>query len=254
MKKLIAAIMAILGTALLTIICVAETGSDFSASLTEMIKKYQKDDFVGSIIMQIDNSMMYVDGKEIVIDEDGTTTPILIDGSAMVPLRAISEALGYNVSYDADNSKITIQYGIMTADMQIGDNHIKISYENNIYDEKVIDINAKPFINEFNRTMVPLRPIVENIFAGSVVWNGKNQSMYITKDFQTKRLVVQGQDDDMDFSRYEPVEIIKNDKNMYVLQLDMNTPDILVKQYCDEIGKLQGVEYAEPDQYVVVTY
>ena len=59
------------------------------------------------IQMQINNKKMYVDGNEVVLD----VPPMLVDDSrTLVPIRAISEALGQNVEWDNETQSITI-YG-----------------------------------------------------------------------------------------------------------------------------------------------
>ena len=242
-----AAVIAILIIISFAGVFAADDNMDFYISLSAMVNNYVKDDFVSTVIMQINSNTMSISGKEIPVDEDSATTPLLVNDITMIPLRAICEALGYNVSYDDDSGRISIQYGDMTAEMYLGKSQIKISYDNGVIEDQIIDIKAEPIINDFDRTMVPARATVENIFAGGITWKDEDQTIYITKDYQTKRLVVMSDDPVMDFSEYGPVEIIKDEDNMYVLQFDMNTPDILVKQYCDEIGKREGVEFAEPD-------
>lgn len=55
----------------------------------------ENDDVVATIIMQIDKNSMKVDEEEKVLD----VAPVLADGRTLVPVRAISEALGVNVEW-----------------------------------------------------------------------------------------------------------------------------------------------------------
>lgn len=55
----------------------------------------EEDDVVTTIVMQIDKNSMMVDEEEKVLD----VAPTLVDGRTLVPVRAISEALGVNVEW-----------------------------------------------------------------------------------------------------------------------------------------------------------
>ena len=58
--------------------------------------------------LQIDNPKMLVGGAEQQIDELGST-PVIIDGRAVVPLRPVIEALGGTVLWDEDLRLLTIR-------------------------------------------------------------------------------------------------------------------------------------------------
>ena len=62
------------------------------------------------ITMQIDNNVMSVQQiendeiKEIELD----TAPFMMDGSTMVPVRAVAESLGYNVGWEPETRTVSI--------------------------------------------------------------------------------------------------------------------------------------------------
>lgn len=61
-----------------------------------------KDDIV--IIMQINNLVISISGKEIVLD----VPPRLVDGRTLVPVRAVAEGLGADVKWEGETKKVFI--------------------------------------------------------------------------------------------------------------------------------------------------
>lgn len=60
-----------------------------------------------TIIVQIGNPVMTVDGAEKNIDENGTA-PIVVNERTMLPIRAIAEELGASVEWDEATNTVTI--------------------------------------------------------------------------------------------------------------------------------------------------
>lgn len=114
-------------------------------------------------------------------NNQGAPAPESINSRVYVPLRLVSEGLGYNVEWDGetrsvliDSSKADIQStGTVGSDVQI--------YVNG----KQVKINAStgvPYFTPTGFTMVPVRLVAEELGA-DVVWNGESQSVIInTKD------------------------------------------------------------------------
>ena len=46
------------------------------------------------VALEIDNPIMKINGAEFEVDEGRGTTPVIINGRTMVPIRAIIEAFG----------------------------------------------------------------------------------------------------------------------------------------------------------------
>ena len=59
------------------------------------------------IVMKIGDPVMQVDGQDINIDNDGTT-PVIINGRTMLPVRAIAEALGLNIAWNEGDKTVTV--------------------------------------------------------------------------------------------------------------------------------------------------
>ena len=60
-----------------------------------------------TITLQIGNPVMKVNGADTNIDDNGTA-PIIVNDRTMLPLRAVLEALGAQVEWDAQTSTVTI--------------------------------------------------------------------------------------------------------------------------------------------------
>ena len=97
--------------------------------------------------------------------------PIVRNGRTLIPVRAISEYLGANVSWNEQNQVATITKGRTSIEICIGQ---AIAYINGV--EYTLDVPAEK-IN--NRTMVPLRFIAE-AFNLDVEWNGETSTVEIT--------------------------------------------------------------------------
>lgn len=113
------------------------------------------------------------EGISVIID--GTilefdVPPIIINGRTMVPMRAIFEALGADVSWNSEKgSAIGVKDGIEIT-ITIGESKM---FKNNLaynLDSAAIILNG--------RTLMPVRAIAES-FDCVVTWNGNTRTVYI---------------------------------------------------------------------------
>ncbi|NEW05196.1 hypothetical protein GK047_04065 [Paenibacillus sp. SYP-B3998] len=108
-----------------------------------------------------------IDGK----NQDFEQAPVIVNGSTMAPLRAIFEALGATVEYDAATRSVTAKKGDITLRL--------------ILDQKTVYRNGQAFqidepvqlVNGF--TVAPAR-FVGEAFGGKVTWDGKNREVTIS--------------------------------------------------------------------------
>ena len=112
---------------------------------------------------------VFVDGDKLVFDVD----PVVEDGRTLVPIRAISEYLKYEVNWDNEKWEAEIKNDGNT--MVIGVD--KTEYTKN-GEVKEMDVPAK-LVN--GRTLVPLRLIAEN-FGCTVEWDNDANSAYINTE------------------------------------------------------------------------
>lgn len=123
-----------------------------------------------TIVMTIDSPTMQVNGEDVNIDEDGTA-PVIVDGRTMVPIRAVVEALGGEVSWDAAARTVTVTKDSDVISLTIDSNLAEVNSQS-------VELDTPPIIvNE--RTLLPLRFVSENLGA-EVVWNAENRQITIT--------------------------------------------------------------------------
>ena len=111
----------------------------------------------GFIILQLENPMMVVNGISQEIDPGRGTTPIIIAGRSMVPIRAIVEAMGGNVGWDGSASKITLNARGNEVEMWLNRNDVRRNGNN-------ARMDVAP-VSQGGRTFVPVRFASENLDA-----------------------------------------------------------------------------------------
>ena len=124
----------------------------------------------GYIIMQIDNVMMNANGMEMEIDPGRGTVPTLLSGRTMVPIRAVVEAMGGYVDWDATDRRITLYANRNNVIMQLDSLDIQVNGQPARVDVAPTTIN--------DRTMLPIRFVIENV--GCVIeWIGSTMEIVI---------------------------------------------------------------------------
>ena len=132
------------------------------------------EDFEDVILsLQINNPIMTVNGVDMEIDSLGDTSPVVVDGRTLVPVRAIVESFGGNVNWNSSSRTVTLSLNQDEINMAIESN---TAYLNNT--PYTLDV-APTVINE--RTMLPIRFIAEGFNLG-VAWNSETQKVYIVKN------------------------------------------------------------------------
>jgi hypothetical protein len=114
-----------------------------------------------------DNIRVYIDGTEILFDQP----PVIQDGYTLVPMRALFEALGATVDWNAETQTVTgVGYGVQVG-ITIGESEMQRSMV-----PVPLDMPAQ-IIND--RTMIPLRAVSES-FGMDVQWDGENRVITLT--------------------------------------------------------------------------
>ena len=96
--------------------------------------------------------------------------PFIDDGTTLVPMRAVFEALGAGVEWDGETRTIISEKNNTTITLQIDSNEMRIN------DTVTILEKAPIILNDF--TYVPLRAVAE-AFNAEVVWDGAIRSISI---------------------------------------------------------------------------
>jgi hypothetical protein len=120
------------------------------------------------IVLTIGKNVMMMNGRTSLLD----APPFIANNRTMVPLRAIAEAFGATVNWQAKTETVEISLEKAFISMQIGNTVAMIG-------TKVYMLDAPPIIKK-GRTFVPIRFIAEAL--GSVVlWDAKTQTIQIER-------------------------------------------------------------------------
>ena len=106
---------------------------------------------------------LYVNG---ISTENHETPPILRDNRLFLPVRSVTEAMGYKVDWKGESRTVTVG----DVEMVVGEKEFVANGE-----KKTMDV--APFI-EKNRTYVPLRFLAEGMKL-PVAWDGKNRAAVV---------------------------------------------------------------------------
>ena len=117
------------------------------------------------ITMTVGDKNFRCDGKPMVMD----TVPVNKEGNVFVPIRAISESLGYEVTWNAP--VISISNGVIDVTMTIGSDVMMAS-------GKKVYLNFAPYIDLNSRTLVPVRAVAE-AFGCNVDWVQGEQKVMV---------------------------------------------------------------------------
>ncbi len=134
-----------------------------------------------TILMKIGSPNMSIDGKEEEIDPNRDTSPVIINdwNRAVVPIRAIVEALGGSVGWNANTRTVTVTFTKrqLPPAPPLHTTYITMQVANpqatvNGIEKWIDDTNhsVKPVIIN-NRTMIPLRFVAESLGC-TVKWDG----------------------------------------------------------------------------------
>ena len=128
-----------------------------------------------SIVLQINNPMMTVNGAEKEIDPGRGTVPVIVNGRTLMPVRAVVEEMGGTVAWDEATQTATLTYGEDEIRLTLGSTTAYLNNEAQTLDVAPVSIN--------DRTMLPIRFISES-FRFDVEWDQAQQSVTITRTAQ----------------------------------------------------------------------
>lgn len=129
---------------------------------------------------------IFVDGKAVQFTQN-LGYPTVVNGRTLVPIRVVSEDMGYKVEWENSQRKVTISDDKTTIEFKIGENTALVNGKKVPMDTKedesgnVVAVDTKAQLIG-GRTYVPLRFISENMGA-TVDWKieGKTLYVYITR-------------------------------------------------------------------------
>lgn len=139
---------------------------------TEEVSATTSPPFAQVITLKVGSSQMYVNGAGQQIDPGRNTSPMVVNGRTLVPIRAVIENLGGTVEWDATDQKTTVKLGDNTVDLWIGKTTARVNGSETITDAPPNIINS--------RTMLPLRFISESL-GSEVYWDGISRITIINR-------------------------------------------------------------------------
>jgi titin len=125
------------------------------------------------IKLYIDKTTYYVNGVKKELD----AAPMIKESRTLLPMRAVIEALGGTIEWDANEQKVTTNFKGITIELWIGKNTALVNGEYRLIDPGNPEV--KPIIIPPGRTMLPIRFIAENL--GCLVeWNASTRQVTVT--------------------------------------------------------------------------
>ncbi|MCL2124803.1 MAG: S8 family serine peptidase [Oscillospiraceae bacterium] len=239
-KRFISKILAL--AVLLTLIAIppisADAAAEFYSATTQLVVDNWSDDYIGSINLEIGSPYMTVDGVTQEIDPGQKTAPVIVDGRTLLPVRVLVEEIGGEIEYEPTQKQVTIGFEESSIEMQIDSHIYYVNDEPSYMDVAPVIIGG--------RTMLPIRAVTENL-GFEVEWEAATKSITLTREFQTKRLIVKVADTGGLFYAYGASDVISGPNNIKVLQYDT----VGEAQYAfDSLDNASNVVYVEPDYYI----
>jgi len=127
--------------------------------------------FGKTIVLQVGSKYMHVNGKKIEIDPGKGTEVVIKNGRTFLPIRALIENMGGEVEWNQSEQKVSLYLNKHKIYLWIGNKTAKVDGVNK-------ETDVEPYISATNRTMLPLRFIIEN-FDCEVDWDGLTQKVTI---------------------------------------------------------------------------
>ncbi|MGN0183250.1 MAG: carbohydrate-binding domain-containing protein [Candidatus Ornithomonoglobus sp.] len=128
---------------------------------------------------QAENVGTQASGASIIYDGvplEFDVAPVNENGTILVPMRAVFEALGAKVKWDAQTQSVTARKSSKTYSMTLGEKTITVSKNDEVTDTTTAN-EAMQLIDD--RTMLPLRALGE-LFGLEVDWNDETKTVTLT--------------------------------------------------------------------------
>ncbi|MBE7051366.1 MAG: hypothetical protein E7395_02180 [Ruminococcaceae bacterium] len=129
---------------------------------------------------------IYLNGKLV---DTKDTNAMLINGRTMVPARAVFEAMGCKVNWNATIQTVQVSGTFDGVALKIGNktmSKVKRYEQDNVIP---VEMEVPAQIDENNRTLIPLRAVAEALDAVVITnnedWNKGNRNIYIESQYDT---------------------------------------------------------------------
>lgn len=160
------------------------------------------------IVFTAGSNRFRVDGEEKAIDPDNPeVSAAIVDGRTMLPVRALSEALGGTVTWDEATS---------TAEIVLGDKHISMTQDKTavIAGDKTLECEV-PLMNREGRLMAPLRFLVQDVMQNALIWDAASGTATVLKGVHSAEVTAA---EDNLYRQWRPVEYTFETEKVYTLE------------------------------------
>lgn len=124
----------------------------------------------GFILMTIDDPKMSVNGEIREIDPGRGTTPVVVNGRTLVPIRSIVEAIGGKVGWNEAARQVSIDYSGRHVEMTLGSKIMLVDNKKTEMDVSAQTING--------RTVLPVRFVSDGVGC-KIEWIGSTRQVVI---------------------------------------------------------------------------
>lgn len=176
--------------------------------------------FVTSNVFAGRSPLIEYNGKIVKSD----VSPYIQNERTMVPIRFISETLGYNVTWDNDKREV----GVKGKDTEI---LLKVDSKNALVNGKKVKLDAPASIKK-DRTFVPLRFVAENLKA-EVKWDKENFKVIINDNKNASSIINLTSDEDKYVSE---IKSLQSDLNKSIGKLKLSFFDNAANLSGDELN------------------
>lgn len=176
--------------------------------------------FVTSNVFAGRSPLIEYNGKIVKSD----VSPYIQNERTMVPIRFISETLGYNVTWDNDKREV----GVKGKDTEI---LLKVDSKNALVNGKEVKLDAPASIKK-DRTFVPLRFVAENLKA-EVKWDKENFKVIINDNKNASSIINLTSDEDKYVSE---IKSLQSDLNKSIGKLKLSFFDNAANLSGDELN------------------
>lgn len=134
-----------------------------------------------AITLHIDRKTAYVNGDAVTLD----SAPVIPEGesSTYVPVRFIGESLGAYIGWDGTERKVTYLTGDKQIELWIGRKEARVG-------GKSVSLTAAPYVDEHDRTLVPVRFVSEQLGA-TVEWDATTKGVTVKAPWYGKVVTMQ---------------------------------------------------------------
>jgi len=125
-----------------------------------------------TVVMQVGNPLMAVNGKYLEIDPGRGTTPVILENQVLVPVRALVQRLGGTVDWEPANRKVIIQDGGQVIELWVDRGSVYVNGAN-------VEMEGAPRIVN-DRMLVPINFLAQ-IMGAVVEWDEQARTVTISR-------------------------------------------------------------------------